>query len=53
MTHAEIVATYSDTALDGIVKQLATARGEWAEQRYAAAQAEIRNRTTQNLQKQL
>jgi hypothetical protein len=50
MTHAEIVATYTTTALQGIVRDLARARGEWEEQRYKAAKAELQIRQSHNLQ---
>jgi hypothetical protein len=36
MTDAEIVATYSDEALEGIVRQL-SASGQWRERLEAAA----------------
>lgn len=48
MNHEEVVRTYSDTALAGIIQQL-TASGEW-KARLQAAKAELQIRQSQNLQ---
>lgn len=46
MNHAAIVATYSDNALEGIIRSLAKT-GEWP-QRLRAASAEMRRRKKSN-----
>ena len=51
MTHAEIVATYSDNALAGIIKQL-TESGDWKERLKAAKHEMIRRKAQEKQQDQ-
>ena len=49
MNHEQIVATYSDITLEGIIRDLARIRycgltQDWAGKRLAAARAELRKR---------
>lgn len=50
MTHLEIVATYSDTTLKGVIKSLSFKSAWWPE-RLEAALKEQAKRKLQNLQK--
>lgn len=52
MNHEEIVATYSDITLEGMIRNLAkiTHYGptrDWADKRLSAARAELRKRETE------
>jgi hypothetical protein len=49
MNHEEIVATYSDITLEGMIRDLANAviygpARDWADKRLSAARAELRKR---------